>query len=553
MVDRAEVSTGTDPRASSESTLEIRLGALANALGRTLRDLRDRVESVERRVVDRVDAIERRVADLPEITSQTTTDLRAVLRHLEALQQRVSRSSPEDLAGKVERIDERVSSLPGEVAVRVDEATEGMRKSFEALPSAFSQSLEPFRGLPKKIEEALDAVEEMRNRVGALEGGINRVRDESEAALGGLREAISERFADFAGRLGESVSERFDQLGGRIEETVSQLRDSFQESSQERSATVERLGRIEERLTKMADQLVDPVELARTAQESTEQALARADLEGVAREATESALATFGEEQERRSAALEKALGRVDKLSEALSSLERRRGARELLEGEQRLVEQQEALIRTVTETANQLGGRVLAIEGEISAILERVDEQRLSREVGDHIKGAVADLRETIGHDLGRRLSNAIAAISKAAADRVANDVGARVENLREELGEEATRAGTEIFERASAEMSEEIRAMRAKIDAWGRSRTAPKVAEELAAMNKRIDKVALTVEEELVDAVFDRMQRVFDRRFEVLIQLVETRVREALEKREEPPTSHRRRFLRRSDEDDA
>jgi predicted nucleic acid-binding Zn-ribbon protein len=411
-----------------------------------------------------------------------------------------------------------------------------MRKSFDALPSAFAQSLEPFRGLPKRIEEALDAVEEMRNRVAALEGGINRVRDESETALEGVRDAVSERFQDVAGRL---------------EDTVSQLKDAHQRSSQGQAAAEEQLVKIEDRLERIAERILDPAELTRTAREATEQALAGADLARISRESTEAALATFGEEQGRRSTALEKALLRVDRLSEALSSLEKRRGARELLEGEQKLLEQQEALVRTVSETANQLGGRVLAIEGEISAILERVDEKRLSQEVGEHVKGAVAELQETIAHGLGTRLSNAIAAISKAAADRVAKDVGGRVENLREELAEDATRIGTEIFEQASAAMSEEIRAMRAKIDSWGRVRTAPKVAEEIAAMEKRIDKVALTVEEELVDAVFDRMQRVFDRRFEVLIQLVETRIGEALQKRDEPPPSHRRRLLRRTEED--
>ena len=513
MADRATASTSADPRASSESTLEIRLGALANALGRTLRDLRDRVESIEGRVADRVDAIdrrvaesvdsvERRIADLPDITSRTTTDLRAVLRHLEVLQQRVG-AAPEDVSGKVEQIEERVSSLPGEVSERVDRATEGMRKSFDALPAAFAQSLEPFRGLPKRIEEALDAVEEMRNRVAALEGGISRVRDESETAIDRVRDAVSERFQEVVARL-----------------------------------------------EKMSDRLVDPAELARSAHEATEQALAKADLARISRESTEAALATFGEEQGRRSAELEKALGRVDRLSEALGSLEKRRGARELLEGEQKLLEQQEALVRSVTETADRLGGRVLAIEGEISAILERVDEKRLSRELGERVKGAVAELQEAIAHGLGTRLSNAIAAISKAAADRVARDVGGRVENLRGELAEDATRVGAEIFERASAAMSEELRAMRAKIEAWGRVRTAPKVAEEIAAMGKRIDKVALTVEGELVDAVSERMQRVFDSQFEVLIQLVETRIGEAFQKLEEPSEPNRRRLLRRTEE---
>lgn len=531
MVDRATASTSADPGASTESVLEIRLAALANALGRTLRDLRDRLEAGEQRVAERVQAIERRVADIPDVTERTTADLRAVLRHLEALQQRVG-AAPADVSDTVERIEERIASVPDSVAERVDQATEGMRRSFEALPSAFAQSMEPFRGLPKRIEEAMDAVEEMRNRVAALEGGINRVRDESETALGGLREILTDRLQQLAGRIGQEIV-------------------SLREGLGDGDITQERLGRIEERLQKMADQLVDPAELTRSAREATEGALAGADLASIAREATESALATFGEEQERRSAALEKALRRVDGLSEALGSLEKRRGARELLEGEQRLVEQQETLIRDVTETAERLGSRVLSIEGDINAILERVDEGRLSREVGDQIKDAVVELREWISHDLGTRLSQAITAISKAAADRVADDVGSRVENLRDELAADAARIGSEIFERSSVAMAEELRAMRAKIDAWGKARTAPKVAEELASMNKRIDRVALTVEQELVDAVFDRMQRVFDRRFEVLVQLVETRITDALKQREEPPTSHRRRILRRNEED--
>jgi chromosome segregation ATPase len=535
MVDRVTASTSTDPRAGTEGSLEIRLASLANALGRTLRDLRDRLEALERRLTERVDAVEHRVADLPDNTAQTTADLRAVLRHLEALQQRAS-ATPGELSGKVEAIEQRLSSLPGAVSAKVDQATEGMRKSFEALPPAISKSFEPIRELPKRIEEAMAAVEDMRNRVAALEGGITRVRDESDAALTGLT---------------KHVSERLDEMTARVGEVVGQVREVHKRSSEGTASTDQRLAKIDERLSMMADQLVDPVELARTAQEATEQALAAADLSSVARQATESALVTFGEEQDRRSAALEKALGRVDALSDALGSLEKRRGVRELLEGEQQLLEQQRSLVQTVTETADQLGGRVLSIEGEISAILERVDEKRLSIEVGEQVKGAVVELQKTIAHELGTRLSNAITAISKAAADQVASDVGARVENLREELSEEAIKAGTKVFMTAGAGLQDEIGAMRAKIDAWGRSRTAPKVAEELTAMNKRIDKVALTVEEELVDAVFDRMQRVFDRRFEVLIQLVESRITAALDKREELPQSHRRRFIRRGEED--
>jgi hypothetical protein len=67
---------------------------------------------------------------------------------------------------------------------------------------------------------------------------------------------------------------------------------------------------------------------------------------------------------------------------------------------------------------------------------------------------------------------------------------------------------------------------------------------------MDERLDEVSRIVREDLVDAVFDRMQRAFDRRFEVLVQLVETRVREAVGRREEH--EHARRLFRRPHEEE-
>ncbi|MGH2711432.1 MAG: hypothetical protein ACRDH9_09550 [Actinomycetota bacterium] len=524
MVERAPTSTSTDPRARPESALDSRLAALANALGRTLRDLRDRLDSVENRL-----------ADLPERTSQATTDLRAVLTHLEFIRRQVAEPAG-DAARQVDILGERVSMLPEELAARMDETAQGIRRSFEALPPAFAETLEPLKGipaqleslealrdLPGRIQEALGAVGEIRNRVVALEGGIERTREETATAISGLADSVSDRVEGIAGRLTTIISERVAEVARRLEEAISQVR----EATQDRSA-------FDEQIANLAEQVVDPREIA-----------------DAARNATESALSAFTDDYAKRSAALEKAFRRVDDLAEALGSLEKRRGARELLDGEQRLLEQQEAISKRVTETADLLTERIGIIEGELSTILERVDQKRLTEEIAGRIESSVNELRETMSLDLGKRLAQAIAHISKAAADRVAEDIGGRIENLREELAEEAIKAGTRIFMKAGSGLQEEIGAMRAKIDSWGKSRTAPKVAEQIQAMEKRIEKVAFTVEEELVDAVFDRMQRAFDRRFEVLVQLVEARIREAFEKHDETPPAHRRRFMRRPEEE--
>lgn len=718
MVERTSPSTSSDPRARAERALEARLGALANALGRTLRDLRDRLGTVEERL-----------ADLPARTSETTADIRAVLGHLESLQRRIVEAPPEVL-GRFETLDERVSSVSGEVATQIGEATASLRRSFDAMPAALAEALEPLRGLPSRVEEALQAVGEMGNRVGALEGGIARSREENDLALEGLKGSVAERVEG----LSSSVSERVDDIAGRLEEAVSQLRkafgevgDGFQDAVSPLRAAVgeatghledlapvvgdvaERVREVEDRLTGLPERLgtalaavveaiggvpseltdavtgiqdrvarsvsdmqnrlaeavsgmqdgveralagteqrvtqglsgvqdrvaevpssvaetlapirdvaaelppridhamaqvrevvaailervagslaalredvaeigprvADPIadlrdalaearsasegslaEITRALASSGERlaeiadaALSQKDVERTVREVTDAALTRFDAEHARRSDALESGLGRVDKVADALESLERRRGVRQLLEGEQHLVEQQDALVRRVTERADLLVERMSAIEKEVGSILERVDQKQLSEEVSGRVKEAVAELRQTITTDLGTRLANGIGAISETAASRVADDVGKRVEHLREELVDEATRAGKAIVQQASETLAEELGAIREKIEAWGKSRTSPKVAEQIAAMDERVDEVARTVQEDLVDAVFDRMQRAFDRRFEVLVQLVETRIREAVGKREEPP--RRRRFRRAPEED--
>jgi hypothetical protein len=339
----------------------------------------------------------------------------------------------------------------------------------------------------------------------------------------------------------------------RVAGSLAGVREDVHEMSSQLSTPVESIREdVESTIREGTDAAVARVEeVARTVREVSDASVSRFDqLDRTLREVTEAATARFEQEHERRSASLERGLARVDEVADALSSLERRRGVRQLIEGEQRLVEQQDDMVRRVTERADLLAERMRAIEGEIGSVLQSVDQKHLSEEVSARVKEAVDELRETIAHDLGARFASGIAAISEAAGNRLAEDVGKRVEHLREELTEEATRAGAAMVDRASATVAEEIEAIRRKIDAWGKSRTSPKVAEQIASMDERLEEVSRIVREDLVDAVFDRMQRAFDRRFEVLVQLVETRVREAVGRREEH--EHARRLFRRPHEEE-
>jgi hypothetical protein len=119
----------------------------------------------------------------------------------------------------------------------------------------------------------------------------------------------------------------------------------------------------------------------------------------------------------------------------------------------------------------------------------------------------------------------------------------------VRRGLASDLEHVATEASDRSTEAVRSELTAIREKVESWGRTRSAPKLTERVDHVEGRIDEVEEAIQGKLVDAVFDRMQRSFDRSFEALVLLVETRIREAVGREEEQPK--RRRFRRARDEE--
>ena len=256
--------------------------------------------------------------------------------------------------------------------------------------------------------------------------------------------------------------------------------------------------------------------------------------------AIEAALQAVREEMGGFAAALEERMAGVDRLTAAIESLGRKRGFKDLVQSEQRAVQQQEEQVSRLVAAAETLAGRVDEVESAVSGIVDRLRTVDASRredltpilsQVRERLAGALQDLR-----------------------DRVATDLAAGLEAIRVEVGTAPSPAdGSEHLVDLAAGQKETDQALRAaraelarirkRMDSWGRARSAPRIADEVAGLEERVVELERSVHEELTDAVADRVEAHLDRRFEALVQLIESRITALMPVEED----ERRGFFRR------
>lgn len=196
--------------------------------------------------------------------------------------------------------------------------------------------------------------------------------------------------------------------------------------------------------------------------------------------------------------AVDERMGRVDGLSEVIESLGRKRGFKELVAAERRAMEQQEAFVGRLASLGDRLVARAEDLE-------RRVDE----------VARGVA-LPE-----------DAVARVTEEVTERVAPP-------LAEQLSREMRG-----LERATRGMRYELERVRKRMDAWGRARSAPRLAEELGGLEERVVDVERALEQRPAAEVAARLERL-DGRVEALGRLLEAATRGSGGKR-------RRRFGRR------
>ena len=329
------------------------------------------------------------------------------------------------------------------------------------------------------------------------------------------------------------LSERMDDLDRRLEETPARLADALGAIRDAVADLAESQALAEKRLAELGSSLEE-----------------RPDVERIVGEAVTAGLGTLREDQARHTAALQHGLGRVDALSAIIESLDQRRGFRRLEEAEREWGERQEALTGQLTGAADVLADRLSRLEAEVDRLLTALDPAGLADRVGERVESAVGELRQRVGRELGTRVTKGMSAVGEETAARVSEAAVGRLDEVREQLAADVERVSAEATERAVAAVREEVADIRAKVTSWGRLRTAPRLAEELKTIEGRVEEVEGIVQGDLVEAVFERMQRAFDRSFEALVQLVETRVREAVGRARADEHERRGLFRRGRDE---
>jgi hypothetical protein len=367
------------------------------------------------------------------------------------------------------------------------------------------------------------------------------------ARLAPLVGEMGRSFRDLATRL-ESLEERMDQVSLHLAAAIGTVSEAV-------TAFGETQGRVEKRLGDLRESMTE-----------------RPDLQRTVGDAVSAGLEALAADQAKRLASLERGLQGVDRLADGIEALDRRRGLRQLAETEQEVRERLESLSADLVGASQRLNERLGEIERAVAIVRDGLDVDALREDVAGRVDEAVTALRRTLGADLGTRLNTGMVAVTEALAGRVREGVGsglgevrdsfntgiealrdvvaAGIEEVRAGLAKDLDRLATDASKKSTEQVRTELEAIRTKIESWGRTRSAPKLSERLDQVEGRMGEMEEAIENKLVDAVFDRMQRSFDRSFEALVHLVETRVREAMGQQEEP--ARRRRFRRTKDDEE-
>ncbi|HEV3473773.1 MAG TPA: hypothetical protein VG602_00145 [Actinomycetota bacterium] len=411
---------------------------------------------------------------------------------------------------------------------------DSLPKLVKEMSTSFARLADAVRASTDEIRDALDEQQDSIGEVpGQLAEGMAAVRD-AIADLTETQSLVEERLADVATSVVTSAE---------VEKAIeSALTDAATSVSEEQARGAERASeRIEQALAALARRLGQAVSAIR---DEARQAV------GAAREEVMAVSRTLEElraKYEARADAIESGLGRVDRLAEVIESLGRRRGFKDLVESEQRLAQHQEALTARIADASGELSARIGVLEARLQSVAEAVDVEALHPVLADRAAQAVDELRTSLAGELGERVSVGMDGVTDAVRDRIDEALPTAIDELRTTITEgiDAEIEGT--VERAATPLREDLADIKRKIAAWGRVRSAPRIAEEIGTLDERLTEVEQAVQEDLVEQVFDRMQRAFDRRFEVLIQLIETRLRDAGAPTAEP---ERRGLFRRSRE---
>lgn len=296
------------------------LSELARELGGAFRRLLQDLESLREELPGEISGVEARVSAavtrlLHEVEARLSEHRDAVGARVEetstALGTRLDetaaalRSGHEEVAADLRS---RVNESAAATAGRLEQAVSGMRAGLDELAEVFQADI--LRALPERLAEGMSAVREAVGEMAAAHGHIEQRLD---AVSRGSAEEVRAR-----------VDETSEALAARLGEAAGKLRWEVQDA-----------------LNKVQEQLASLV----------------GGVEGVRTDAQE------------RASALQTGLEGVDNLAEAVESIGRRRGFRQVVESDERLRQEQAAMVERLSDAGERLATRLDDVKQELEGL----------------------------------------------------------------------------------------------------------------------------------------------------------------------------------------
>jgi hypothetical protein len=348
-------------------------------------------QQLPRRLVQESDAHRAHLADLArELGSafrQLLEDVEGLRDGMQAelagVEERLSASVSGTAASSDAGLTERLDDLNRGLSARIEDGVKAMRADAEEQAAALRGELEVLRSLPEAMAEPFAAVRDAVAEIAAAHEAIeDRLEVVAEAASGeALRIRVDETTEALAAQLGDAV--------GNLRREFLDVSTTLREGLGALSGVVE---------------------------------AARADAQ-------------------ERASSLQAGLERVDNLAEAVESIGRRRSFRQVVESDDRLRAEQEAMTARLSEAGGRLSGRLDEVKSELEGLRKSAHDAQAGL-LAEEIRRRVVDelVTEEMVNEMLERLREGF--------DRRFEELLARVDARLEEMATAPTRRG--LFRRA-------------------------------------------------------------------------------------------------------
>jgi hypothetical protein len=278
-------------------------------------------------------AFRRLLQDVEALRSGLPEEVSGAEARLSAAVTRVLHEVEGRLADYREAVGTRVEESAGTLADRLEQSGAAMRAALDELAGGLQADLHALRALPQRLAEGMSAVREAVGEIATAHGHIEERLDDVSRATSGqeVRARVDEATQALAARLGEAAGN---------------LRWEVQDA----------LNRVHEQLASLAG-----------------------GVEGVRTDAEE------------RASTLQTGLERVDNLAEAVESIGRRRGFRQVVESDERLRQEQAAMVERLTDAGERLAARLDDVKQELEGLRKAAHDAQAGL-LAEEIRRRVAD-----------------------------------------------------------------------------------------------------------------------------------------------------------------